>query len=140
MKSRVIVVPIIENNRNEYLICKMKQNRGVFPGLWALPGGGIEPNENMYDALKREIREELGIEIHDIQPWFFRDDYRTKIHPRKGDEKVYMIYLIFTCKTDATTIKLNDEFDEYKWVKKGSFNSFDLNEATKVTLKERNIY
>ena len=39
MRQRVIVCPVIQND-GEYLLCKMASDRGVFPGQWALPGGG----------------------------------------------------------------------------------------------------
>jgi 8-oxo-dGTP pyrophosphatase MutT (NUDIX family) len=35
-------------------------------GLWACPGGGIEPDESIADGLRRELREELGLEIADV--------------------------------------------------------------------------
>ncbi|MDI5349372.1 NUDIX domain-containing protein, partial [Salmonella enterica subsp. enterica serovar Kentucky] len=41
-----------------YLLCKMADNRGVFPGQWALSGGGVEPGERIEEALRREVREE----------------------------------------------------------------------------------
>lgn len=36
---------------------------GEFDGMWEFPGGKIEPGESPEDALKREIQEELGIDI-----------------------------------------------------------------------------
>ena len=61
LEHRTIVVGLVWNRQNELLFCKMPDNRGVFPDQWGLPGGGIEPNEKMTDALKRELKEELGI-------------------------------------------------------------------------------
>ena len=43
IERRVIVVGLIHNGRGEWLLCKMPAERGVFPGQWGLPGGGIEP-------------------------------------------------------------------------------------------------
>ena len=59
MRQRTIVCPIIQND-GAYLLCKMADDRGVFPGQWALSGGGVEPGERIEEALRREIREELG--------------------------------------------------------------------------------
>ena len=57
-------------------------DRGVFPGQWALSGGGVEPGERIEEALRREIREELGEQLllTEITPWTFSDDIRTKTY------------------------------------------------------------
>ncbi len=41
----------------------------VYAGYWEFPGGKIEPGESVHDALVREIREELAIEIQHAHPW-----------------------------------------------------------------------
>ena len=41
--------PLIQND-GCYLLCKMADDRGVFPGQWALSGGGVEPGERIEEA------------------------------------------------------------------------------------------
>jgi len=59
---KFIGVAVIRNDRGEILIDKRRQD-GLMGGLWELPGGKIEPGETVEECIKREIWEELGIEI-----------------------------------------------------------------------------
>ncbi|MBL5864074.1 nucleoside triphosphatase NudI [Serratia fonticola] len=140
MRQRIIVCPLIEND-NAYLLCKMAAHKGVFPGQWALSGGGTEPGETIEQALRREVSEELGSDLvlDRIQPWTFRDDVRVKTYEDGSKEQIYMIYLIFDCHASNRTITLNDEFEEYAWVRKEELASYDLNEATRFTLRQRGL-
>lgn len=135
MRQRTIVCPLIQND-GCYLLCKMADNRGVFPGQWALSGGGVEPGERIEEALRREVREELGEQLilSEITPWTFRDDIRVKTYADGRQEEVYMIYLIFDCVSANRDIRLNDEFQDYAWVKPEELALYDLNVATRHTL------
>ena len=44
----------------------------VYSGYWEFPGGKIEPGEPVPDALRREVREELGVEVERAYPWITR--------------------------------------------------------------------
>src|SRR5262249_57546320 len=44
----------------------------VSAGYWEFPGGKVEPDEPVIDALKREIREELGAQVERATPWITR--------------------------------------------------------------------
>lgn len=135
IQHRTIVVGIVRNEKGEFLLCKMKSNRGVFPGQWGLPGGGIDPGERMVDALQRELREELGIEVKDIKPAMFKDGIYEKRLPSGTRHPVYMIFLIFTCTAETTEIQLNQEFSEYRWVMAEDMGEMDLNVETTDTLE-----
>lgn len=140
MRQRIIVCPLIENE-GAYLLCKMPGDRGVFPGQWALSGGGLEAGESINEGLLREIREELGesLLIENVQPWTFRDDIRTKTYPDGTAEQIYMIYLIFDCKAANRDVNINDEFESYAWVLPDDLENYDLNEATRTTLKAKGL-
>ncbi len=49
-------------NNNKILLQKRKGSK-LWPGYYALPAGHIDEGENQYEALTREAKEELGIEI-----------------------------------------------------------------------------
>ncbi len=137
---RIIVVGIIKNAKEEYLICRKPTSRGVFPGQWALPGGGIEQGEHMEEALKREIHEEVGIEVSDIHPLSFKDGQYPKLFPDGNSKDIYMIFLLFTCRAYSEEVTLGDEFEAYAWVKKENLVNYDLNKETKGTFIQMGIY
>lgn len=119
----------------------MADDRGVFPGQWAISGGGMEPGETMEEALRREIGEELGdaLEITEVKPWTFRDDVRVKTYADGTTEQIYMIYLIFDCVSANRDITFNEEFQEVAWVKPEALADMDLNVATRETFRQKGL-
>jgi 8-oxo-dGTP diphosphatase len=49
--------------RDGLILCAQRGFDGSLPGLWEFPGGKIEPGETKPEALKREMAEELGVEV-----------------------------------------------------------------------------
>lgn len=131
--ARLIVVPVVRNDDGAVLICRMPLNRGVFPGQWALPGGGVEPGETIDEALSREVREELGVEVTSSRPLFFKDLLHEKTFPSGERRLVYMVFLLFECRVSSSALTLNDEFSEYAWVSPALLDGYDLNAATRDT-------
>ena len=60
MKQIEVVAAIIYKDEAYFAT---QRGYGEFEGMWEFPGGKIEPGESSEDALKREIQEELGIDI-----------------------------------------------------------------------------
>jgi 8-oxo-dGTP diphosphatase len=61
-KTIKVVAAIIENDQNE-ILCALRSPQMTIPNMWEFPGGKVEPNEDLFTALKREIEEELHCEI-----------------------------------------------------------------------------
>ena len=60
---RVIAAVISRDNR--LLVCQRPKHKR-HGGLWEFPGGKIEPGENEETAARRELREELGVEVERV--------------------------------------------------------------------------
>jgi 8-oxo-dGTP diphosphatase len=60
MKQIEVVAAIIHHDGAYFAT---QRGYGEFEGMWEFPGGKIEPGESQETALKREIQEELGVDI-----------------------------------------------------------------------------
>jgi 8-oxo-dGTP diphosphatase len=70
-----VVAAVIFNQRGEFLLAQRPVGK-PYAGYWEFPGGKVEPGEDAAIALKRELHEELGIEVTRAYPWLTRDfDY-----------------------------------------------------------------
>lgn len=66
------------------------------PGLWMLPGGGVEPHESLSDGLARECREELGEEVvvELRTPLFLAEN---NFYFKWTDEFMHAVIMVFPC-------------------------------------------
>lgn len=62
------VVGILKRN-GKVLVAERPLHK-PYSGYWEFPGGKVENNESEADALKRELYEELGIQVISLRPWF----------------------------------------------------------------------
>ena len=82
MEQRINANAIITNSQNEILFIKLK--KGPYSGSLCIPGGGINPGELSHETIKREIKEETGIELdEDILPFGFCELINNKINKHR---------------------------------------------------------
>jgi 8-oxo-dGTP diphosphatase len=89
---------------------------------WEPPGGVLELNETIHDGLRREIREETGL---DIEPDALTGVYKNM--PRG------IIALVFRCKITGGHLTANDEVTAFRWADQADIRQF-TSEAYAVRL------
>lgn len=121
--TRDIVGAIIFSNDEHVLIGKNKKG-GVYDDLWVVPGGGIDDSETKEEAVRREIREEVGIDI-DRGTVSLLPEIRTGTTEktlRDTGERVLVEMTFYNFKVDIDLpasqidIKLEDDFGHAEWV------------------------
>lgn len=118
-KHIVAITAVIKNKQgNKVLVAKRGANEVAYPGKWAFPGGKLEQGERIIDALKREVLEEVGLEIEDKKR--FLEDF-TFLR-KDGHNVVGLCFEVFAKSED---VKLDKDFDEYKWVSLDELNELD---------------
>jgi len=63
-----VAVGVLINGDGDFLLTSRPAGK-VYAGYWEFPGGKLEPGESVVAALRRELHEELGIDIGAAQPW-----------------------------------------------------------------------
>ena len=75
MKSIEVVAALMVDNARVYVT---QRGHGEFRGMWEFPGGKVESGETLYQALARELKEELDIDVNVGEEYaHIRHDYPT---------------------------------------------------------------
>lgn len=103
------VVAVIINADGRVLLTK--RSIPPFQNLWVMPGGKIELGEAIIDALKREVHEEVGLEIEIDR---FIDVFE---HLTPGDDNCHFVILYYRCTPIYCDVVHNEnEVSAYAWV------------------------
>ena len=128
----VVITAIIVKD-GKYLITRRSENKKRFPGMWTVPGGKLETEDYMnlpketehywYNVLekvlKREVQEEVGLEIENIV-------YVTSLATIHKDGNPS---LVISCKADyksGDVVLQEEENDKYAWVDLEKAKRYDL--------------
>lgn len=130
MKTRLIVSAVIEKD-GLLLFGQKKAGIGPYPNTWHLIGGGVNDNESLIDAVKREIKEEAGIEAEIGKPLGFDEDFE----PNKHNEMTHFIFLVFKAKYISGEIKPDDDMEKLKWISKDKLSQIELNRPARKLFK-----
>ena len=112
MKPKDVVAAIIKKD-NLYLIAQRNINK--YMGLtWEFPGGKVESNETFHEALSREIKEELNIDIN---------VYEKIAEEKYKDAQINIILHYYLCSEKSGTIRLS-EHEDIAWIETKDFHKY----------------
>ena len=99
--------------------------------LWAIPGGHIELGESADSAVRREVKEETGLEVSETQFLCYQEClYDPAFYQQK-----HFVFLDFVCQTPGGDVVLNDEAEAWAWVMPEKLSDYDIEPFSLKTLR-----
>lgn len=122
MKSRVVVTAQVEKD-DKILLGRKKTGVGPYPDTWHLPGGGVNLGEESIDeAIRREVKEETGLEVENVERVGFDEDFE----PDKNGERTHYIFLIYKMTAKSFDHIAADDLIELRWFDKSELKNIPL--------------
>lgn len=109
MKLQVGVKILIQNDENKYLfIQRSDKMEGESEPHWDIPGGRIEPQESLAEALAREVSEETGVKLAGESQLLSAQDIFV------ANKDLHVVRLTYSAKGEGR-VQLSDEHLQHNW-------------------------
>ena len=117
-KKLVMVASIALIDANDQILIAKRPNKKHLSGFWEFPGGKVEKGESPENALVREVKEELNIDINNkcIAPLTFSEFNYEKFH---------LLLLLYVCRRWEGE-PMSMEKNEIKWVKANTLRQYKM--------------
>lgn len=121
---------LILNENDEIFLMKSPK----WENQWLVPGGHVEKGEKIEECVKREVKEEVGLDVEDI-------DFVTVLEgiPEKFERDTHFIFLNYSCRAENQEVELDQrEAVEYVWIDlKEALNSdLNINDSTEKFIEK----
>lgn len=98
---------------------------------YVIPGGHIELGETIEEALKREVKEETGLAISDLEFLSLQEFVFDELFWKKK----HFIFLDYSCKTVHSEVTLNSEGQDYMWIAPDEALKFDIEPYSRKSIE-----
>ncbi|BDQ04945.1 MAG: hypothetical protein KatS3mg084_0463 [Candidatus Dojkabacteria bacterium] len=130
--QKVVLAAVIIKN-DKVLILQRHKDENIFPNMWELPSGKKEPLETSESCLLREVKEETGLDIKIIMP-FFVFDYQIE-KPEEILDSTQINFLV-TPIGNNKKVKLSSEHQNFTWIRENEINQYEMSKETKQVIKK----
>lgn len=109
--------------------------RGKEPlkGWWSLPGGALETGESLADAVRREVREETGLEI---RPLGVLEIFERIMRDDSGAPEYHYVLIDYVCRVTGGELRPGDDVCAVEWVRRGDLPKLRITEGTLAVIEK----
>jgi 8-oxo-dGTP diphosphatase len=109
--------------------------RGKQPlqGWWSLPGGALETGELLADAVRREVREETGLEI---EPLGVFEIFERIMRDNAGAPEYHYVLIDYLCRVAGGALQAGDDVCRVEWVERDQLPNLQITEGTLAVIEK----
>ena len=101
-------------------------------GFWSLPGGVLEVGEQLGDAIRREVREETGLEV---KPLSVVEIFERILRDKDGKAEYHYVLIDYLCKPTGGELRAGDDSAKAEWIKRKNLPGLKLTEGTLAVIE-----
>jgi len=105
----------------------VERGREPLKGYWSLPGGVLHPGELLQDGLRREVREETGIEV---KPLGVGEVFERLLRDRRGRLEYHYVLIDYLCRATGGRVRAADDASSARWVPLADLDRYRITEGT----------
>lgn len=123
-----IGVVIVDN----FKILLIKRAFQPSAGKWSIPGGVVELGEKVEEAARREVMEEVGLEIVELE---LLGVYDSIIRDINNDVRYHYVIIEYLAKPASTMVKPSIEVADYMWAALEDLGKLDITPSLRELLR-----
>jgi 8-oxo-dGTP diphosphatase len=112
-------------------ILLVERGREPLKGYWSLPGGVLEVGELLEDAVRREVREETGLELGPVKLF---EIFERIIRDAKGRPEYHYVLADYLCQPAGGQLRPGDDVSRAEWVPQHLVAGYRLTEGTAAVI------
>ncbi len=118
---------IVEGDR----ILLVQRGHEPLKGYWSLPGGAVETGERLEDAMRREVREETGLEVG---VFCLLEVFERIMHDADGKPEYHYVLVDYLCTPAGGTLAAADDADRVGWFTLAGMEDLLITEGTPAVI------
>jgi ADP-ribose pyrophosphatase YjhB (NUDIX family) len=112
-------------DRNRVLL--VERGREPLKGYWSIPGGVVETGERLEEGIRREVREETGLEIRIVK---VVEIFERIMRDQQGNAEYHYVLIDYLCRANGGKLAASDDVARAEWVPRAALKQYRITEGT----------